>query len=359
MGYKRPAVRPSLQALSGYHSPQLDVEVRLNTNESPEPPPPGFDEAFAQALKAQRWNRYPDREAIALREKIGKRHGRSSSEVFVANGSNEVLQTLLMAWAGPGRKVATFAPTYAMHTQIARVLGSEIVEIERDENFVIDLAAGLDILRREQPVITFLCSPNNPTGLVEPREVVEAVAACVKDFGLLVVDEAYAEFSDWSCAELVSDDSPIVVSRTFSKTWAMAAARLGYLLAPEWVVEKASIAVLPYHLNALSQQAGLIALDFEEDMQRRTREIVEQRDALISDLKSLGLQVWDSESNFVLFRPNEGQLDGVEIWNQLVQRSILIRNCATWPGLEGCLRVSIGTASENRRFVKELTEILK
>lgn len=365
MGYEAPAVRDNLKELSGYHSPQLDVDVRLNTNESPQPPPAAFTNSFTQSLQDLDWNRYPDRKAVGLRKKIADMHSRQGYEVntdhvFVANGSNEILQTLLVAWAGPGRKVATFAPTYAMHSQIARVLGSELIEIERDKNFEIDLQKGLAQLKEHRPIITFLCSPNNPTGLIESREVIEKVADTVSEFGLLVVDEAYAEFSNFSALELIRDDSPIIVTRTFSKTWAMAAARLGYLIAPEWVVEKCYIAALPYHVNALSQMAGELALDYQKEMQDRIALITSERSKVIDELESFGLDVWASQSNFVLFRPNsdEGHPSGEDIWRGLVDRSVLIRNCASWPGLEGCLRVTIGTAEENWRFLQALSTLL-
>lgn len=365
MSYTPPEVNDTISELVGYHSPQLDVDIRLNTNESPQQPPAALTQAFKEAIDGLDWNRYPDRKASGLRQKIaayqtGKGYPVSADQVFVANGSNEVLQTLLLCWAGPGRKVATFSPTYAMHTQIARVLGSEIVEIARRDDYTIDLEVGLAQLREHRPAVTFLCSPNNPTGLLEPREVIEAVAKCVEEFGILIVDEAYVEFCDFTALELISQDRPIVVTRTFSKTWAMAAARLGYLIAPTWVVEKCDIAVLPYHVNAFTQLAAELALDFADDMDSRIEEIVTQRSIVIDELESHGFQVWPSQSNFVLFRPNpdDGHLDGEMLWEALVQRSVLIRNCASWPGLAGCLRVTIGTADENRRFLETLADIL-
>src|SRR5688572_7371353 len=206
-------VRDDLRALEGYHSPQVDVKVRLNTNESPSDPPVAWRDAFAAELSRVAWNRYPDRTARELREAIASMHGVTAEQVFVANGSNEVLQTLLLAYAGPGRTVATFEPTYQLHAHIARLTGATVVETPRRDDFTLDLAAALAAIAGAQPIVTFLCSPNNPTGLVESRADVEAVLAAVP--GLLVVDEAYAQFAPWSALGLVDDDRPLVVTRTF------------------------------------------------------------------------------------------------------------------------------------------------
>lgn len=355
-GSFRPPVRDDLVELPGYHSPQLDVSVRLNTNESPEPPPVAFRAEVARRVGALDWHRYPDRGATTLRQKLADLHGVGIDNVFVANGSNEVLQTLMMAWGGPGRSILTFEPTYAMHGQIGRVTGTTVVEIERQEDFTVDTAQAVAAVREHRPTITFLCSPNNPTGLVEPRSLVEAVRDEVKDFGLLVVDEAYAQFSDWSALDLFDEDVPLVISRTFSKTWAMAAARLGYLIAPTWIVERLSTAVLPYHLDAVTQLAGEVALDYDDEMQARVAQLIERRGTIQAGLGELGIEFWPSQSNFVLFRPPEGS--GAEVWQQLVDAGVLVRNCASWPRLDGCLRVTIGSVDENASFLDALGAIL-
>ena len=352
----RPPVRDDLVELSGYHSPQIDVATRLNTNESPDPPPDAFRAAIAAKVGAMAWNRYPDRDATELRTRLAGHHGVDVENLFVANGSNEVLQTILLAWGGPGRSVVTFEPTYAMHAQIARVTGTQVIQIDRESDFTIDVDQAKNALAEHTPIVTFLCSPNNPTGLVEPRALVESVLEVVSPFGLLVVDEAYAQFSDWSALELFDADAPMVISRTFSKTWAMAAARLGYLIAPAWVVERLSAAVLPYHLDAVSQAAGVVALDFEEEMHRRVARLVEQRGVIQGGLAGLGVEYWPSQSNFVLFRPPAGS--GAQVWQKLVDAGVLVRNCSTWPRLQGCLRVTVGTEHENRAFLAALTAIL-
>lgn len=350
----RPPVRDDLAELPGYHSPQLDVQHRLNTNESPEPPPAGFQQAIADRVLALDWNRYPDRAATELRTKLAAHHDVALDNVFVANGSNEVLQTIMLAWGGAGRSILTFEPTYAMHGQIARVTGTGVVEVERQNDFTIDADQAIDTLLEHKPIVTFLCSPNNPTGMVEPPALVERVLDTVKDFGLLVVDEAYAQFSDWTALDLFDEDKPLIVTRTFSKTWAMAAARLGYLIAPTWVTERLNTAILPYHLDAVSQAAGSAALDFEDEMAARVARMVEQRGAIQAGLANLGIEFWPSQSNFVLFRPPAGD----EMWQRLVDHGVLVRNCSTWPRLEGCLRVTVGTRDENGAFLDALAAIL-
>lgn len=352
----RPPVRDDLAELPGYHSPQLDVTHRLNTNESPEPPPDGFRQAVTDRVAALDWHRYPDRGATELRAKLAAHHGMSPANIFVANGSNEVLQTILLAWGGAGRKILTFEPTYAMHGQIARVTGTGVIEVDRRDDFTIDPDIAAATLAAEQPIVTFLCSPNNPTGLVESRQFVEQVLDAVRDFGLLVVDEAYAQFSSWSALDLLDEVAPLIVTRTFSKTWAMAGARLGYLIAPTWVVERLETAILPYHLDAVTQAAGSAALDFEDEMDQRVARLVEQRGAIQAGLGELGIEFWPSQSNFVLFRAPE--YDGDGLWQQLVDRGVLVRNCSSWPRLQGCLRVTVGTPAENRAFLDALAAIL-
>ncbi len=349
--------RPDVALREGYHSPQVDVEVRLNTNESPLAPPAGFVDALADAVRTVAWHRYPDRLARELRGRLADLHGVAPEQVFVANGSNEVLQTLSLAYGGPGRSIALFEPTYAMHSQIARVCGATVAEGRRGEDLALDLAEVRRVVAERRPAITYLCSPNNPTGMVETPETVAEVLGLVAEVpGLLVVDEAYAQFAPWSAAELLDEDAPLVVTRTYSKTWSMAAARLGYLLAPSWVVAELDKVVLPYHLDALKQLAGTIALDFLDDMETRVSYLTEERGRVDAALRDLPCQVWPSSANFILFRPLDRDADAV--WQALVDRSVLVRNCSGWPGLSGCLRVTIGTRDEDDRFLDALREVL-
>lgn len=349
------APRDDLALMAGYHSPQVDVAVRLNTNEAPEPPPAAFAEALAAEVATLAWHRYPDRAYTALREAIAAHHGVDPAQVFAANGSNEVLQTLCLTYGGPGRSVAVFEPTYALHSHIARITGTAVATGERTDGLALDLAEVRRVLADAQPAITFLCSPNNPTGMVDDEATVREVLALVP--GLLVVDEAYGQFAPWSALELVADDVPLVVTRTYSKTWSMAAARLGYLIGPRELVAQLDQVVLPYHLDAVKQAAGRLALDHADAMRARVAALVEERGRLVARLRDLPVDVWPSGANFVLFRPRER--DGAGVWQALLDRSVLVRNCSSWPRLEGCLRVTIGTPAEDDAFLAALEEALR
>jgi histidinol-phosphate aminotransferase len=350
-----PPVRPDLELTEGYHSPQVEAEVRLNTNESPFAPPDAWREEFLAALEQVSFNRYPDRPATELRQAVADLHGVSPEEVFCANGSNEVLQCLMLAFGGPGRRALVFEPTYALHAHISRITGTAIVEGSRDDDFQIDPRDAKAVLTAERPDVTFLCSPNNPTGRNEPPQTV--VAVCEAAPGLVIVDEAYGQFSPWSALELRGPEHPgLVVTRTFSKTWAMAGARLGYLVGDPSVVAACEAVVLPYHLSAQTQLAGLLALRHTPEMEARVARISEERGRVAAALRDLPVDSWPSDANFILFRPRDQDAD--DVWRSLLGQSVLIRNCASWDGLRGCLRVTIGTPDENDRFLHALKESL-
>ncbi len=355
----RVPVRDDLSALEGYHSPQVDVRVRLNTNESPVEPPMAWRDAFAAELSRVEWHRYPDRAATALRTEIAALHDVSPEQVFAANGSNEVLQTLLLAFAGPGRTVVTFEPTYQLHGHIARLTGATVSENERAADFTLDLEGAIEAIVRDRPTVTFLCSPNNPTGLVEPADNVRAVLAAVSALpepGMLVVDEAYGQFADWSALDLLDEEIPLVVTRTFSKTWSMAGARLGYLVGPRWLVAELDKVVLPYHLDTAKQIAGRLALRFAGEMNERVQMVVGERERIRRAFDALDVDHFPSGANFVLFRPRS--MPGRHVWQGLLDRSVLIRDCSSWPRLDDCLRVTVGTPGENDAFITALQEVL-
>jgi len=347
--------RKDVSLMEGYHSPQVEVKVRLNTNEAPEPPPAAFTERLVEELQRIEWHRYPDRAATELRQAIAEFHGVDPSRVFAANGSNEVLQTLCLTYGGAGRTAAVFEPTYALHSHIARITGTKVATGERAHDFTLDLAEVDRVLGDAQPEITFLCSPNNPTGLVETEDTVRAVLGRAP--GLVVVDEAYGQFAPWSALTLVDDRTPLVVTRTYSKTWSMAAARLGYLIGPAWLVEQLDKVVLPYHLDVVKQVAGRLALDYRREMDTRVAALVEERGRLIARLGELPIDVWPSGANFVLIRPTT--IEGDRLWHLLLDHSVLVRNCASWPRLEGCLRVTIGTPAEDDALLAALEEIVQ
>ncbi len=340
--------------MEGYHSPQVDVDIRLNTNEAPVGPPEAFVKEFAAAVEGIAWNRYPDRSASELRAAIASLHGVSADMVFAANGSNEVLQTLLLTFAGPGRTVLTFEPTYQLHSHIARISGASVIEGERRDDFSIDEDQMSLLLHEHDPHVTFLCSPNNPTGTVDPPTTVKT--ALSNTAGLVVVDEAYGQFAPWTALDLVEEETPLAVVRTFSKTWSMAAARLGYLIGPRWLVAELDKVVLPYHLDTAKQIAGVLAVRYRSEMDQRVQELIAERDRVHDELERLDIDVFSSGANFVLFRPRA--MSGSDVWRGLLERRVLIRDCSSWPRLTNCLRVTIGTKSENDAFVERLVEVM-
>jgi histidinol-phosphate aminotransferase len=347
--------RDDLRALEGYHSPQLDVAVRLNTNESPYAPPREFVDAWLEELGCVELNRYPDRAARELRTALADRVGQPVERVFCANGSNEVLQTLLLTYGGAGRAAVVFEPTYALHSHIARISGTAVASGVRRPDFAVDVDAARSLIAGLDPAVVFLCSPNNPTGTVEPRSTVDSLLEV--GAGLLVVDEAYGEFADRSAMELVDDERPLVVVRTYSKVWSLAALRLGFCVAPSWVVEELEKVVLPYHLPAPSQLAGTVALRFGAAMDERVRTLVHERERLEAELGAIGgLSVFPSGANFVLLRVDG---DGHALWQRLVDRGVLVRDFSRWPRLEECLRVTVGTPQENDTFLTALRAALK
>ncbi|NCX05796.1 MAG: aminotransferase class I/II-fold pyridoxal phosphate-dependent enzyme, partial [Actinobacteria bacterium] len=275
--------------MSGYHSAQVDVPVRLNTNESPFPPPAGWLDAVANIARNIQWNRYPDRAATELRETIARRHNVDPANIFVANGSNEVIQTILLAYGGAGRCVATFEPTYQMYSQIARVTGADVVQGERGADLSLDPMEIERVLTRHKPSVSFLCNPNNPTGLIEPRANLDAMLKHTT--GIVVVDEAYAEFSEWSAIDLVSEDRPLAVTRTFSKTLSMAALRVGYVVAPKQMISDLEIAVLPYHLDSFKQAATIAALGFVSEMEQRVDAIKSERSRIFAAVGEMDCDV--------------------------------------------------------------------
>jgi histidinol-phosphate aminotransferase len=349
-----PEPREDLGLREGYHSPQVEVEVRLNTNESPFPPPEDWLVALHEELATIAFHRYPDRAARELRQALADWHGVTADNIFCANGSNEVLQSLCLAYGGAGRRVATFEPTYALHAHIAHLTGTGVAEGERRQDFTLDLDAVGDLLARAQPAITFLCSPNNPTGLADDPSTVQRVLDLAP--GLVVVDEAYGQFADWSALELIDNDRPLVVTRTYSKTWSMAAMRLGYLIGPVGVVEALERVALPYHLDAVKQAAGRLALRFTDAMEDRIALLVAERQRVSAALADLPVTTWPSQANFILWRPERGK--SAEVWDGLLEHSVLVRDCSSWPRLGGCLRVTVGTPEENDRFLAALAEVL-
>lgn len=350
----RVSARDDVAALTGYLSRQIDVPVRLNTNESPFGPPPAWLDEYVRSLRAVDWNRYPDRDAARLRSAIAALHGVDTTQVFAANGSNEVLQSLLLAYGGPGRTVATFEPSYQLHRHIAGITGATVVTGERDADFSLDAGEVVRVAGSERPDVMFLCSPNNPTGNAVAPDVLDAAIDHAP--GVLVVDEAYGQFTTRSALARIDDERPLAVVRTYSKTWGLAALRLGYLVAPAWLVAELYKVALPYHLDTAKQLAGTLALRYVDEMNDRVAAIVDERERLTVALAALDVDVFPSEANFVLFRPRSRT--GHDVWQALVDRGVLVRDCSSWPRLRGCLRVTVGTRVEDDAFLEAMAAAL-
>jgi histidinol-phosphate aminotransferase len=349
-------IRADLAGRDPYGAPQLDVPVRLNTNENPYPPPAALvaDIAAAVGGVAAGLNRYPDRDAVALRTALAGYlgHGLTAANTWAANGSNEIIQQLLQAFGGPGRSALGFEPSYSMHPLISQTTATRWIAAERTSDFSLDADEAVSAIRHHQPDLVFLTSPNNPTGAATPLAVIEAVCAAAP--GMVVIDEAYAEFArdpSQSALALLPGFPRLVVVRTMSKAFALAGARVGYLAADPQVAEALLLVRLPYHLSAVTQAVALAALRHSGELLSSVAAIRTERDELVRSLRGLGLMAGDSDANFVLF----GQFaDRHAIWQALLERGVLIREM----GPPGWLRVSIGTAAETASFLAELTGIV-
>ena len=352
-----------------YGAPQLDVPVCLNVNENPYPPSPeliaSIQEAVGQA--AQSLNRYPDREAMDLRADLADYLAEESGlrlppeQIWAANGSNEVISQLMTAFAGSGRTVLSFAPTYSMYPEYARNCYARYCAAPRTDNYDIDLDAARSLCEKERPALILLASPNNPTGTALPHsqlvELLEIARETGPDEGtcsIVVVDEAYGEFRRDgvpSALELLDTYDNLVVSRTMSKAFGAAGLRLGYMAASQDIIDQVRIVRLPYHLSAITQAAARAALAHRAPLREQVATIRRNRDRMAEDLRALGLTVLDSDANFVLFGTFNNRH---ALWQGILERGILIREV----GPEGFLRVSIGTEEENAAFLAALKEVI-
>jgi histidinol-phosphate aminotransferase len=353
-------LREELRGIEPYGAPQLDVPVQLNVNENPYPPSEAVaaEVAAAVADATRTLNRYPDREFTALREDLAAYlgHGVRPAQVWAANGSNEVMLQILQAFGGPGRTAVSFAPTYSMYPEYARDTITRWVVGHREEDFSLDLDHAAQVIATERPSVVLLPSPNNPTGTALPPEAVTAVCAAAAEVGgVVVIDEAYGEFRRTgtpSALEVLPQTPNLVVSRTMSKAFALAGARLGYLAASEEICDAIRVVRLPYHLSAVTQAVARVALRHADELLARVDDLRAERDATVTWLRGEGLAVADSDANYVLF----GRFaDRHAVWQGLLDRGVLIRET----GPDGWLRVSIGTADEMAAFRQALREVLR
>ena len=351
-------IRDDLVGLTPYGAPQIDVPVRLNVNENPFAPSPALVESITQAVKdvAISLNRYPDRDAVKLREVIAKFiSGEAdvsvgSRNIWPANGSNEVMLQLLQLFGGPKKKLVTFTPTYSMYPDYCRDTFTEFIGLNRREDFSIDSEL-IDEALEFSPDILLFTSPNNPTGTVLDQHIINYVLT--KFSGMVIIDEAYAEFrpvSQRSAIDYVLENPRVIVTRTMSKAFSFAGVRLGYAVAHESVVAACQIVRLPYHLSSVTQAVAIAAFDHADELLGHVDLLRNERDALADWLMQEGFQVANSAGNFLLFGTFADRHD---VWNQLVNQGVLIRET----GPAGWLRVSIGTPAENEIFRNAMLKV--
>ena len=353
-------LRENLRPLSPYGAPQVPAQASLNTNENPYSPSPALQKAITDSVAtvSSNLNRYPDRDATVLRTKLAEYINElsgtkiSADNVWAANGSNEIIQSIFLAFAqGP---VLGFTPSYSMHPLIAKVTGAQWIDGKRNADFSLDTSAAIVEIEKHKPALTFITTPNNPTGgAVTIDEIALLADACKAVGGLLVVDEAYAEFSqEKSAVTLIADNPHVIVIRTMSKAFAFAGARVGYLVSDAAVKDAMMIVRLPYHLSALTQAAAQVAIDHRTELLGGVARIIAARESVVQALHDLGLTTITSSANFVLF--TGFKQEAPQLWAALLEKGVLIRDV----GLSGYLRVTIGNEAENTLFISALKELI-
>jgi histidinol-phosphate aminotransferase len=353
-------LRETLRPLSPYGAPQVPAVAALNTNENPYSPSPALQKAIADAVAkvAADLNRYPDRDATTLREKlaqyINEQSGTkfSTENIWAANGSNEIIQSIFLAFAqGP---VLGFTPSYSMHPLIAKTTGSQWIDGKRNADFSLNTSDAVAEIIKSKPTLTFITTPNNPTGGAVTIDAIQELADAAKQVGgLLVVDEAYAEFSqEASAVTLITNNPHVIVIRTMSKAFAFAGARLGYLVSDVAVKDAMMIVRLPYHLSALTQAAAQVAIDHRAKLLSGVSTLISARAQVVKALHDMGLTTIQSSANFVLF--TGFKQDSPQLWSALLEKGVLIRDV----GLSGYLRVTIGNEAENQLFISALKELI-
>jgi len=346
-------LRPELVDARPYGAPQMDLPVCLNVNENPYPPSEAVQRDMVEAVThcLPTMNRYPDREARSLRSKLASYlgHGLTPEQVWVANGSNEVMIHVLQAFGGPGRRVLTFTPSYSMYPEYARDTHTEYVTVPRAPDFHIDPELAAQAIEEHQPDVVVIATPNNPTGTVTDLDQIEQILQATP--GIVLVDEAYQEFSNAPTALSLLPRYPhLAVCRTMSKAFAFAGGRVGYLAASEAFVDALRVVRLPYHLSALTQTVAAVAVDHADEMMAQVGHLRDLRDAAIDAARALGLTVVDSQANFFLFGPFK---DRHLAWQRFVDDGVLVRET----GPEPYLRVCVGTDEEMDRFHTALADV--
>jgi histidinol-phosphate aminotransferase len=353
-------LRETLRPMSPYGAPQVPAVAALNTNENPYSPSPALQKAITDAVAevAVDLNRYPDRDATMLRSKladyINEQSGTnfSTENIWAANGSNEIIQSIFLAFAQGS--VLGFTPSYSMHPLIAKTTGAQWIDGKRNADFSLNTSDAVAEIIKHRPTLTFITTPNNPTGGAVTIDAIQTLADAAKEVGgLLVVDEAYAEFSqEVSAVALIANNPHLIVIRTMSKAFAFAGARLGYLVSDIAVKDAMMIVRLPYHLSALTQAAAQVAIDHRSELLGGVSTLVNARGEVVQALHDMGLTTITSSANFVLF--SGFKQDAPQLWAALLEKGVLIRDV----GLSGYLRVTIGNEAENQLFISALKELI-
>src|SRR5688572_10889807 len=347
-------IKPAVRALRAYTLSPHRASVKINQNENPWDAPAEIKEEVLRRFAARQWSRYPDFVPATLQEQLARFAEWKPDGVIAGNGSNELIQALLMVTVGPGKRVLISEPTFALYRQVATVLGGEVENVLLTAELTYDIAALLRAVEEQQPDVTIICSPNNPTGCV-----IEAADLCrllEASGGLVVIDEAYHEFARQTVVSLLDEYENLVVLRTFSKAMAFAALRIGYLLAAPELVSEIRKAVLPYNLNAFSQLAAEIAIEkYSALLGPTVDDIIEERERLYASISQIdGLVPVKSQGNFMVVKADR---DPRQIFAQLLERDILVRDVSGYPMLKDYFRFSVGTPEENDRLLSALNEI--
>lgn len=348
------SIKPAVRALRAYTLSPHRATVKINQNENPWDAPARIKEEVLRRFAARKWSRYPDFIPVSLHEALAHFAGWKQDGVIAGNGSNELIQALLMVTVSSGKRVLISEPTFALYRQITTVLGGEVESVPLTHGLQYDTEALLKTVEAQQPDVTIICSPNNPTGCAVDDDALRALLRAAR--GLVVIDEAYHEFAEHSVVPLLQEHENLIVLRTFSKAMAFAALRVGYLLASPDLAREIRKAVLPYNLNALSQIAAEVAIEnYESELRPLVKQIITERDRLFEELSRVhGLTPVASKGNFMAVKT---ATDPARVFADLLARDILIRDVSSYPMLSDYFRFNVGTPEENDHFLKSIREI--
>lgn len=354
MGNSSNKIKAEVRALRAYTLSPDRARVKINQNENPWEAPARIKTETLRRLEARKWSRYPDFTPASLHARLAEFSGWQAEGIVAGNGSNELIQALLMVTVGPGKRVLICEPTFALYRQITTVLGGEVISLPLTSDLGYDTEALQRAVKDLRPEVTIICSPNNPTGCVLSDLDLRALLESTD--GLLVIDEAYHEFAEHSVVPLLRDHENLVVLRTFSKAMALAALRVGYLLAAPELATEVSKAVLPYNLNAVSQTAAEVAVEmYGDELRPLVQRIIVERERLFGELDGIAdLTPVRSSANFMLVRSS---INPKHLFAELLERNILIRDVSGYPMLGEYFRLSVGTPQENDLLLSALRDI--